>query len=310
MRVRLFHAPTTSQAMSQLRSELGTDALILSTRKVAGGVEIVAALEQEDMPPPPPGRTPEATLAESGDPLAVHNLPPRLRLALGGAASRPGPLSEALAGALAGALPFGALELEIGAPPLMVIGPPGSGKTLTIARLATRLVMQGLRPLVITADERRTGAAEQLAAYTRLLELTLIVAGTPELLQRALARRHAGMPVLIDTAGTDPFDAAQHADLIALASAAGAEVALVLPAGLDPLEAAELAGAFTAIGAVALVATRLDLSRRLGGILAAAAAGPLRLTEAGIGPGAADGLVPLTPALLADRMLLAAEMRR
>jgi flagellar biosynthesis protein FlhF len=306
MRVRLFHAPTTSEAMSQLRSELGADALILSTRKVAGGVEIVAALEQADAPPPLPARAPEATPAAIGDPLAVHNLPPKLRLALGGAASRPGPLSEALAGAV----PFGALELEIGAPPLMVIGPPGAGKTLTIARLATRLVMQGLRPLVITADERRTGAAEQLAAYTRLLELTLIVAGAPELLQRALARRHAGMPVLIDTAGTDPFDASQHAELVALASAAGAEVALVLPAGIDPMEAAELAGAFTSIGADALVATRLDLSRRLGGILAAAAAGPLRLTEAGIGPGAADGLVPLTPALLADRMLLAAEMRR
>jgi flagellar biosynthesis protein FlhF len=36
--------------------------------------------------------------------------------------------------------------------------------------------------------------------------------------------------------------------------------------------------------------------------MAAAAASGLPLTEAGIGSGAADGLVPLTPALLAARL--------
>ncbi len=52
-----------------------------------------------------------------------------------------------------------------------------------------------------------------------------------------------------------------------------------------------------------LVATRLDLARRLGGVLAAAARTGLALTEAGIGPGAADGLLPLTPEWLAARLL-------
>jgi len=50
-----------------------------------------------------------------------------------------------------------------------------------------------------------------------------------------------------------------------------------------------------------LVATRLDLARRLGGIVAAAGVG-LALTEAGVGPGAADGLQPITPAWLATRL--------
>jgi flagellar biosynthesis protein FlhF len=52
-----------------------------------------------------------------------------------------------------------------------------------------------------------------------------------------------------------------------------------------------------------LVATRLDVTRRLGAVLAAAHAGGLALSEAGIGPGAADGLVPMTPGLLAERLL-------
>ena len=80
-------------------------------------------------------------------------------------------------------------------------------------------------------------------------------------------------------------------------------VVLVLPGGLDPAEAADLGLAYAAHHAEFLVATRLDVSRRLGGVLAAAAAAQLPLAEAGIGPGAADGLVPLTPDFLAARLL-------
>ena len=61
-----------------------------------------------------------------------------------------------------------------------------------------------------------------------------------------------------------------------------------------------IAAAFTEAGATLLIATRLDTARRLGGILAAA--DHLVLTEAGVGPGAADGLVAMTPALLAGRL--------
>ncbi len=162
--------------------------------------------------------------------------------------------------------------------------------------------MAGTAPLIITADGRRAGATEQLAAFTRLLGLTLIVASQPVTLARALARRQDGVPVLIDGPGTDPFDPVQREEIAGLAATAGATTVLVLPAGLDAAEASELAGAFAEGGASLLVATRLDISRRLGGIAAAAHTGRLALTEAGIGPGAADGLTPLTPAFLAARL--------
>ncbi len=224
-------------------------------------------------------------------------MPERLRAALAA-----GPVEAALAAALR----FAGLPLAAGAPPLLLIGPPGAGKTLTVARLATRLVLAGTTPQVITADGQRAGAVEQLAAFTRLLGLDLVAAGSPAGLARALARgqtRGGAGPVLIDTPGLDPFDPDQRALLAALSAAAGGTAALVLPAGLDPAEAADQAGAYAEAGARLLVATRLDLARRLGGVLAAAAR-DLALAEAGIGPGAADGLVPLTPALLAARLRL------
>jgi flagellar biosynthesis protein FlhF len=159
--------------------------------------------------------------------------------------------------------------------------------------------------MVITADGQRAGATEQLAAFTRVLGLNLLVASQPAALERALARRHNGTPVIIDAPGTDLFDPAQREQLLSLARATGARIALVLPAGMDPAEAADIAAAHAELGADLLVATRLDAARRLGSLLAAAESG-FALAEAGIGPGAADGMVPFTPDLLARRLLLAA----
>ncbi len=206
-----------------------------------------------------------------------------------------------LTDAIAGEFRFGPLPTAPGAPPLLLVGPPGAGKTLTAARLVTRLKLSGCAAVVVTADGRRAGAAEQLAAFTRLLELPLIVADTPSQLARAMTRRTGGQPALVDMPGLNPFEPEDQQFLRECQDAVGGEIVLVLPAGLDPAEAAELADGFHSLGARHLVATRLDQSRRLGGVLAAAAAG-LALTVAGISPAVADGLVPLTPSLLAKRL--------
>ena len=285
MRLKLYRAPTVAQAMALVRAELGTEALILNTRRWFDGVELTAALEPACSVAPP-----ERSYAEA---LAFHAVPDRLR----------GPLSFGhLATTLGQALAFGTLPL--GTRPVLLAGPPGAGKTLTVVRLATRLTMAGQPPMVVNADGTKAGASEQLSAFTRLLDLPLLEAADPSTLSYTLAGRRPGVAVLIDAPGIDPFDPAQSDRLRGLASAAGAAVALVLPAGLDPNEATDLAQAFASVGASFLVATRLDIARRLGGILAAAEAARLPLTEAGIGPGAADGLVPLTAAFLAERLLL------
>jgi len=288
MRLKLYRAASMADVMAQVRAELGPEALILQTRRVSGGVEMSVAVDPADIRP--------AEVAEPDpdfDPFAYHGIPPFLADQL-----RPGPLEQRLSAVLS----FGALPTASDEPPLLLAGPPGAGKTLTVARLATRLVLAGSSPLVITADGRRAGATEQLAAFTRLLGLNLVVATHPSTLGRALARRKSGEPVLIDTPGSDPFDPAQRGELSALVSTAGATLALVLPGGVDPAESADLGCGYADIGATMLVATRLDLARRLGGVVAAAQAGRLSLTEAGTGPGASDGLVPLTPGFLAERL--------
>ena len=233
MQLKLYRAANTRAAMAQIRAELGEDALILSTRKIADGVEIAAAREAAAAVP----RAPDPEIAAC---MAFHGVADVLadRLARGN-----------LAQTLAECLRFAALDVSAEARPLMFAGPPGAGKTLTVARLATRLVMEGRTPMVITADGRRAGAAEQLAAFTRLLGLDLVVASQPLSLARALARRAAGQSVLIDLPGTSPFDPVQIEEIGALAITAQARMALVIPAGLDRMEAADLASGFAAMGA-------------------------------------------------------------
>lgn len=290
MRLKLYRAPKMAEAMARVRAELGADALILASRQVGDGVEVTAALEPPDDLPPP------VAVPSSLAALRFHRIPEPLVSALA---------AGVLPARLAATFTFAPLPLGTGAPPLLLAGQPGAGKTLTVARLAARLVMAGVTPLVVTADGHRAGATEQLAAFTRLLDLPLVVANHPVTLGRAVARRQADAPVLIDAPGLDPFDPAQRDELQALAATTGATVALVVPAGLDPAEAADLAHAYATLGVTLMIPTRLDLVRRLGSVLSAANAGRLALTEAGVGPGVADGLIPLTPDELASRLLAA-----
>ena len=305
MRIRSFRARTVAAAMAAARAELGSEALILGTRRVADGVELTAATEPEHDPAPIAPIAPIAPAAPPGDPavaaaLAAHGVPARLRAALSSGAD--------LAASLAAALRFEPLPLGPGGT-LLLVGPPGAGKTLTVAKLATGLRLAGRTPRVIAADGRRAGAVEQLAAFTRLLGLDLIAAPHPATVLRALAAR-TGEPTLVDTAGLDPFDTAEREEIAALAAASGAAVALVIPAGMDAEEAAEAAEALAETGARHVVATRLDIARRVGAIPAAAHGGGLAIAEAGTGPGAADGLGALTAEALAARLLAAPAARQ
>ena len=288
MRLRTIQAARMSDAIATLRAELGAEAVILGSRRVAGGVEVTAAQDSDDEPlliapdSAPPMRLPTA--------LCRHNLPAALAAQLAGV-----PLVQALAKALR----FEALPRD-GA--LLLLGPPGAGKTLSCAKLATRLVLAGTPPLLITADGRRAGAVEQLAAFARVLNLPLSVAASPGALAKALARRETGQTAIVDMPGCDPFEEAAVARQQLLNEATRGAGVLVLPAGLDGDEAAEAACVFRGLGCRHLLPTRLDAVRRLGGVLAAAQAADLALTEAGTGQDVATGLTPLSPEWLAQRL--------
>ncbi|MCC7427847.1 MAG: hypothetical protein IT557_13145 [Alphaproteobacteria bacterium] len=325
MRLRLFRAPSMAEAMRQLRDALGPDAVILSTARRGREIEITAATASGEAPavplgapppalvpaPPAPAQRPQPPADPLARALARAGLPPSMIARLLAAAppaglavpGRPADPSRRLALALAAAGPaLAALPAAEEAPAMMLVGPAGAGKTLSTAKLAARAVIAGHRPLVVTADGARAGAAEQLAALRRVLGLDLVIAAEPSMLLRALAHRPPGAPLLLDTPALNPFSAADGEHLAALAAAAAAEPVLVLPAGIDAAEASDIAQSVLHLGARKLIATRLDAARRLGGVLAAAEAG-LALAAAGVGEQVAEGLAAVDHAALADALL-------
>lgn len=312
MRLKSFTAATMAEAMEMVRLELGDDAIIVSTQRASGtkGVRITAALEPADADLAVAEMLEESHPSSSAETvraaLDAHGLPPRLAERLINAVRTTG-ISDpvlACAAALEAGFTFACLPDHSAPRPFMLVGPPGSGKSIAAAKLAARSVLKQRQVSVITCDNLRAGATEQLAAFTRILEIELVKARGPDSLRRAVEAA-AGMYdlMLIDSPGLNPFRQTDMDYLSELVEAADVEPILVMAAGGDPVESGEVAESFAAIGATRLFTTKLDTTRRLGGMLSAAEIGQLALCDVSASPHVASGLSPISAMSLA-RLLL------
>ncbi len=323
MRLKSFTAPTMKEAMQMVRDELGEEAIIISSRQSrrrGGEVRITAAVEQpafDGSPANGGGRDPRP--AASAQALEVirralenHGTPGRLVERIVGAARTLGAAdpTTALASALDDGFRFAPLPEREAEAPIMLVGPAGAGKTTGVAKLAARAVLAGAPVRLITADGVRAGATEQLAAFARLMKVDLVEAHGVHALRKAVAGCSPDQSVVIDSAGVNPFDAAEMAELAALIDGARAEPVLVLSAGGDALDSAETAQAFATIGVERLLATKLDAARRLGGLLAAADAAPLKFCNVGLTASVAIGPRPLNAPSLARLLLSPSPQQR
>jgi len=336
MRLKSFYAPTMADAMDLVRSILGDDAIIVATREEADGVRVTAAVEegrplpQQSKPAPADDRAEQAaTLAilseavasvreteapaalpadvveEVSDGLYRTGVPARIAEKLiksieGLSATDP---IVALAAGLSGMFRFEPLPTGKLKAPVALIGPPGSGKTLAIAKLATRAVMAGHKVGLITTDTVRAGGVEQLASFARLLKVNLITVDDPATLADSLTVHRGCDQIWIDTAGRNPFDPEDLRELRMFLEAAAVDPVLVLAAGGDALETIEIAKAFRALGAKRLLLTRVDTSRRYGGLLGAAHDTEMAFCDISETAKVAAGLKALAPVALAQMIL-------
>lgn len=156
---------------------------------------------------------------------------------------------------------------------IMLIGAPGVGKTTTIAKMAAQTVMEKKSVTVITTDTKRAGGVEHLQAFTDILGLQLKVADSRGELRQLLQESAEDERILVDSAGTNPYDTKELKELSEFLGLGNVEPVLVMPASGDAEEAAHYARAFSFSKAKRLLVSRVDISRRYGSILSAASAG-------------------------------------
>ncbi len=316
MRLKSFTAPSMKQAMKMVRDELGPDAVIVSTvqsRAEGGSVRITAAVEQADASPPAalqPAAAPARVLDAVQCALDHHGTPANViaRLMAAARALKGDDPRLALAAAFDDCFRFAPLPESDYARSIMLIGPPGVGKTITAAKLAARARLKGAAATLITTDTVRAGGIEQIETLAKLMQAHFRAATTPAETAAAIGECNTGELIVIDSPGTNPLSDTEMDALAGHIAAARAEPVLVLNAGGDAREFADWAAAFAGLGATRLVATRLDIAHRLGSLIAAADAGRLRFANVSADPHVAKGLSALNPVSLARLMLPDADL--
>ncbi|KAA0910747.1 hypothetical protein [Pusillimonas sp. ANT_WB101] len=257
MKASRFVGSTNREALRQVRLALGPDAIILSNRRINGGVEIMAADS---------GWTPDATvIGAAGEDSSVLSklgemreaLESRMQALMWGNQLCDTPsvaslyqtllecgFSTALLHAMLKRLPAGLAghaaqqwardQLVSHLPPvendenflqpgalIALVGPTGVGKTTTIAKLAARCVRRtGPTGLVLaTTDTWRIGAHEQLMLYGKMLGVPVHVARDEIELNHIIQGLEPVQTLLIDNVGVSQRDRRVRAQAALMAAA-------------------------------------------------------------------------------------------
>jgi len=155
---------------------------------------------------------------------------------------------------------------------LAFVGPPGSGKTETVRRAARMLAGRGSRLAVVTVDGGAAGAEFLYETLQRPLGIPVLHASDGESLSRAVATCFGAEYLLVDVAGSALSDREAVRRLVeTFRSHAKIDFCLTLPADWGGAHADRIAEELSPLRIRYLAFTKMDVAKRYGGILNAAA---------------------------------------
>jgi flagellar biosynthesis protein FlhF len=267
----------------------------------------VATPAAKPAPQKPAAQKPAAAPAPSPLARVLHKAgldkPSALVWARAGERDRGATLHQALTAALTDRLrvaPVDAVPRE----PIALVGPPGAGKTATAAKLAARALSTGAPVLIIGADTVRAGGVAQARELARRLGAGFERVETVNEAARHIRQARAeGAVCLLDCPAAGPFDPADMRQTERFSLETGCEPILCLPGDGRPDDLTDLAAAFAAIGVRRAIATRLDLTARRAGVLAALSPDGLALAHLSTTPFIAGGLALAGAARMASIIL-------
>ena len=344
MQLKSYFSASVAQAFEQALADLGEDAMLVHARPSSpqarhlGAYEVVFGLNASDVDASGLaasdvlGRDDTDGLARhvsqqirdlqrdierlAGEVRAGHPAPVRVssgcdsELYAGLVESE---LDASLAEAAASGTPleqFFSVDISIGRDPshravLALVGPPGSGKTTTLAKLAARYGLASRGPAqILSADVFRIGAADQLRSLAAILGIGCEVVATPRALEQALEEHREKQLVFIDTPGLAPAETGDAAELAAsIAGDPEIETHLVLQASMKPADLDRAIERYKIFRPAKLLFTHLDETGRYGALVSAAARHSLPISFLTAGQQIPDDLEPATKARLVELIL-------
>lgn len=150
-----------------------------------------------------------------------------------------------------------------------LVGPPGSGKTSTLVKLAVNYGLASRRPtLLLSMDTYRVAAAEQLRSYAAILGVGFQVLETVTALAQNLEENRGKELIFIDTPGLGFGDLDAGAGLARfLSTRPDIDTQLVLPSSMKPADLGRVVDAFGIFGPHRLLFTRTDETHSFGPIV-------------------------------------------
>lgn len=153
---------------------------------------------------------------------------------------------------------------------LTFIGPPGCGKTTTLAKLATRFkIFENKKIALAGISNYRIGGFDQLQAYGNFLDVPVEVVMTPEELVKILGDHADKDLILIDTDGRSAWDAGKVLELKGFLNVLEEphDNFLVLNASIKNRDLIKTAKEFQRVGFTKLIFTRVGETETHGSIL-------------------------------------------
>lgn len=320
MKIRSFFAHSVEQAIQEARQQLGSEAVLITSRRASpqdrhlGSYEVVfgstAPMPEATPPPdlnrevaalreqmesikralasgiaaPAAGASPELTairqqLMDAGMEAATaqqivddastwsRELPPAQRSSISS-------LETLAAQSIRQRLRFAPASSESPGTKrsIVLIGPPGAGKTTTLAKIAIRNCLGArLSTRIISVDPFRVAAHEKLRSLAKIMGLGFTAANSIREFQDAVDEFRSKDILLIDTPGFGSNDLDTARDLAGcLAQMSATEIHLVLPACLSQKDLLRYVRMYSDFQTDYLLFTRLDETESTGASLGAA----------------------------------------
>lgn len=154
---------------------------------------------------------------------------------------------------------------------LFLVGPPGAGKTTSLAKIALQHFLARRRSTqIVSVDGDRAGSHERLKVFSGIAGIEFTAADTTTELMDAIQDCKNRYDVLIDTPGFAPADMASAKELAQVVErVSNRHVQLVLPAHMGRRALESCADRFRIFNPDRVLVTRLDEIESAGAVLSA-----------------------------------------